>query len=82
MLLLIAVLLIGWPHVVNSILVDAGFEEGSFAGLKWKAKLTQSDDTLLKAQSTIADLTDHSNLSAAISDLKAQITGTETKAKE
>ena len=56
MLLLIAVLLIGWPQTINNILVEAGFEEGSFAGLKWKAKLTQSDETLLKAQATIADL--------------------------
>jgi hypothetical protein len=82
MLLLIAVLLLAWPQTINSILVAAGFEEGSFAGVKWKAKLTQSDDTLLKAQSTIADLTDqNSKLSAALSDLKAQVTGTETKAK-
>lgn len=30
MLLVIAVLLIGWPQTINSILVEAGFEEGSF----------------------------------------------------
>lgn len=55
-LLLIAILLLFWPATINNILVEAGFEEGSFAGLKWKKKLTESDETLLKAQSTISDL--------------------------
>ncbi len=45
--LLMAVLLIGWPQTINNILVEAGFEEGSFAGVKWKAKLTKSDSASL-----------------------------------
>lgn len=81
-LLLIAVLLIRWPQTFNSILVDAGFEEGSFAGLKWKAKLTQSDDALLKAQATIADLKDQNEkLNKALSETKSQIGSTDIKAK-
>jgi hypothetical protein len=55
-LLLIAVMLLVWPRVVNNILVEAGFEEGSFAGLKWKASLETSDDALIDARATIADL--------------------------
>lgn len=80
MLLLIAVLLIGWPQTINSILVEAGFEEGSFAGVKWKAKLTQSDETLLKAQATIADLREQNEkLNKALSEVKSQIASAEVK---
>jgi hypothetical protein len=32
-LLLMAVLLIGWPKTINGILIDAGFKKGSIAGL-------------------------------------------------
>lgn len=80
MLLLIAVLLIGWPQTINSILVEAGFEEGSFAGVKWKAKLTQSDKILLRAQSTIADVREQNEkLSKALSGVKSQIASAEVK---
>ena len=82
MLLLIAVLLIGWPQTINSILVEAGFEEGSFAGVKWKAKLTQSDDILLKAQATIADLKEQNNiLNSPLSEIKPQIDSVAVQAK-
>lgn len=81
MLLLIAILLIGWPQTINSILVEAGFEEGSFAGVKWKAKLTQSDTILLKAQATIADLKEQNeNLNNALLALKSQVHSPEIKA--
>ena len=81
MLLFMAVLLIGWPQTINSILVEAGFEEGSFAGMNWKAKLTQSDDTLLKAQATIADLREQNEkLNSALSEVKSQIASPEIKA--
>lgn len=80
-LLLLAILLIGWPQTINSILVDAGFEEGSFAGMKWKAKLTQSDDTLLRAQATIADLKDQNDkLNKALSEVKSLVGSAEVKA--
>ena len=35
----LAVLLLVFPTTFNDRLTQAGFEEGSFAGLKWKAKL-------------------------------------------
>lgn len=81
MLLLIAVLLIGWPQTINSILVEAGFEEGSFAGLKWKAKLTKSDATLLKALDTIADLREQNeNLNNALLEVKSHVPSAEVRA--
>lgn len=81
MLLLLAVLLIGWPQTINSILVEAGFEEGSFAGMKWKAKLTQSDETLLKAQAAIADLREqNSKLNNALAEVQSQIASPKVKA--
>jgi hypothetical protein len=81
-LLLMAILLIGWPNTINQILSDAGFEEGSIAGLKWKKHLEQSDDSLVKAKSIIADLR-HQNdtLSKVISDLKNYTSNTELKEK-
>jgi hypothetical protein len=81
LLLLMAVLLISLPETFNSILVRAGFEEGSFAGIKWKKKLTESDDALLKAQATIADLTaQNQKLSEALSGTKGQVASADTKA--
>src|SRR6266568_1641393 len=71
MLLLMAVLLVKWPGTFNNILVNAGFEEGSFAGLKWKKKLSQSDTELVSAQSTIADLkVQNEKLTKALADAK------------
>lgn len=57
-LLLLVILLIVWPRKVNDILVDAGFTKGSFGGLEWQANLKHSDESLLKAQALIADLSD------------------------
>ncbi|WP_163833444.1 hypothetical protein [Spartinivicinus ruber] len=81
-LLLIAILLIGWPQKVNSILVEAGFEEGSFAGMKWKAKLTQSDEVLIEAQAIITDFREQNKkLGVTLTELRQQMTSTETKEK-
>jgi len=67
--LVIAVLLLFWPTTINTILVKAGFEEGSFAGLKWKAKLDKTDDALLVAQSVISDLREQNQrLSSALEE--------------
>jgi hypothetical protein len=38
-LLILAVLLVVFPRKFNRILVDAGFEEGSVVGFRWKSKL-------------------------------------------
>ena len=79
-LLVMAVLLIFWPTRVNSILVDAGFEEGSFAGLTWKAKLSETDDALVEAQATIEDLrTQNHKLSEALEGTKNAIANAEVK---
>lgn len=75
MLLLLGVLLILWPAAINDILVTAGFEEGSFAGLQWKARLTQSDGSLVKAQALIADLKDQNErLNQALSQAQGPST--------
>lgn len=55
-LFLLAVLLIAFPQQFNAILVDAGFEEGSLVGFKWKSKLVESNQALSEAQATIAEL--------------------------
>jgi len=54
--------------------MKAGFEEGSFAGLKWKAKFSESDAALLTAQATIADLREQNEkLNNALAEVKTQI---------
>jgi len=55
-LLLLAGLLLLFPTKLNDLLVNAGFEEGSIVGFKWKARLVQSDEALQNAQATITDL--------------------------
>lgn len=81
MLLVMAVLLIVWPQTINDILVAAGFEEGSFAGMKWKAKLAEADEVLLKSQATISDLRDQNEkLNNTLVEVKPQIASTEVKA--
>lgn len=55
-LLLLGILLIVFPSTFNGILVSAGFEEGSFAGMKWKSKLQNSDEALKVATGKIAEL--------------------------
>jgi len=73
-LLLLAVLLVGWPETFNDILVRAGFEEGSLVGLQWKARVSKQDSELVAAQSLIADLkTQNANLEKALADAKAQL---------
>ena len=58
-LLLLALLLVAFPSTFNNLLMSAGFEEGSFAGLKWKAKLDASSSSLNDARMTINDLKKH-----------------------
>ena len=57
-LVLLALLLVGWPDAFSGILIRAGFREGNIAGFKWEAQLAQSDDTLKTAQDTITALRD------------------------
>jgi hypothetical protein len=55
-LLLLAVLLVAFPLQFNAMLTDAGFEEGSLVGFKWKSKLIESNRALEEAQQTISSL--------------------------
>jgi hypothetical protein len=55
-LFFLGILLILFPGQFNSMLVRAGFEEGSIVGFTWKKKLVESDDALQKAQATISEL--------------------------
>lgn len=73
-LLLLAVLLIAFPSTLNSILVNAGFEEGSFVGFKWKSKLVDSDAALKEARSTISDLQKKNNeMANALAEANAKL---------
>lgn len=81
MLLVMAILLLVWPKVIKNVLVDAGVKKGNFAGMEWEANFSQSDENLVKSQSTIADLIEQNGkLSKALSEVKAQISNTEVKA--
>ncbi len=55
-IIILAVLLIAFPLKFNSILVEAGFEEGSIVGFKWKSKLLESNETLEKANLSLVAL--------------------------
>lgn len=55
-LFMAALLLLAFPVRFNAILSDAGFEEGSFAGLKWKRQFVDTDTALRTAQDTITSL--------------------------
>jgi hypothetical protein len=52
----VLVLLLAFPESLNTMLTNAGFEEGSLVGFKWKAKLVEADQALKDAQATITDL--------------------------
>lgn len=56
LIFLLALLLLFFPKKLNDKLVEAGFEEGSVVGFKWKAGLAQSDISLKEAQASITDL--------------------------
>jgi len=51
-------LLFFYPKTLNTILTEAGFEEGSLVGFKWKAKIADTTDALNEARATINDLKD------------------------
>jgi hypothetical protein len=51
-----AVLLLVFPATFNTILTSAGFEEGSFAGLKWKRQFFDTDVALRTAQDALTSL--------------------------
>jgi len=55
-LFLLALMLIFFPKSLNEVLTNAGFEEGSIVGFKWKARLVETDDALKAANTTIESL--------------------------
>ncbi|MGH7888818.1 MAG: hypothetical protein ACREPG_13230 [Candidatus Binatia bacterium] len=80
-LLLMAVLLIWWPESFNKILVDAGFDEGSFAGLHWKAKVIQQDAELVKSLAEIKDWKEQNNQQIKVlTEVKSKLGSEEIKA--
>jgi hypothetical protein len=71
---ILGLLLIVFPMQFNSILVNAGFEEGSLVGFKWKSKLVESDKALKDAQATISDLqAKNDELVKALGDTNAKL---------
>ncbi|MGE6105594.1 hypothetical protein ACLHZT_18585 [Aeromonas veronii] len=73
-ILILAVLLVAFPVQFNSILVNAGFEEGSIVGFKWKKGLVQSNNALQDAQNTISKLQgENDNLLKALNDAKLKL---------
>lgn len=73
-LVLLAILLVAFPAQFNEMLVDAGFEEGSIVGFKWKSKLVESHEALKKAQTTITALKEENDrLLAALGEARQQV---------
>lgn len=75
----IGALLLFLPATFNSILTEAGFEEGSFAGLKWKAALHDTDTQLLLANDTISKLEAQNQ---ELLNLLEETSGTDDKSNE
>jgi hypothetical protein len=73
-LFVLVLLLLFFPSTFNSLLSNAGFEEGSFVGFKWKPKLLDSDKALKEAQGLITDLKEQNDkLSKALGDAQGKI---------
>lgn len=90
-LAVLAGLLLLFPATFNDRLTQAGFEEGSFAGLKWKARLVDADLGLKEARVQINNLTEQLRLAteklrqaeAALNDpkFKADVEALESKSQ-
>ena len=79
-LFVFALLLLIFPSTVGSLLSNAGFEEGSFAGLKWKPKLERADESLKEARATINDLQEQNDeMSGLLTKLEPTVTDPELK---
>ena len=74
-LFLLAVLLVAFPVKLNSMLVDAGFKEGSVAGFKWQSSLVNSNQALEEAQAKITELQkENNNQVKALAEARALLT--------
>ena len=73
-LFILALLLLVFPATFNSILSNAGFEEGSFVGFKWKPKLLNADAALKEAQALITDLREQNDkMSKALAEAQSKL---------
>lgn len=73
-LFILAFLLLLLPTQFNIILVKAGFEEGSFLGLKWKKQLNLTNTDLQEANVLINDLKKKNNqLDQALAEAQKKI---------
>lgn len=73
-LFVLVLLLLVFPTTFNSMLSNAGFEEGSFVGFKWKPKLLDSDAALKEAQALITDLKEQNEeMSKALGDAQSKL---------
>jgi hypothetical protein len=76
----VAFLLLVFPGTFNAILTNAGFEEGSFAGLKWKRQFVDTDTALRTAQDTITSLqAQNADLLKALGDVETRAGDAEQK---
>lgn len=79
-LFLLAIFLVAFPSKINSMLIDAGFKEGSVAGFKWQASLINSNQSLEEANAKIADLKkENDEQIKALSEARAQLKDTALK---
>ncbi|HMI06049.1 MAG TPA: hypothetical protein VK528_00780 [Flavobacterium sp.] len=56
-LLVILLLLLIFPGRLNSVFIQAGFEEGTIVGMKWKKGITNANIQVNEAKLTIVNLT-------------------------
>jgi|GEM_PF-2268693 len=79
-LFLFAMLLLIFPSKVGSLLSQAGFEEGSFAGFKWKPKLEMADESLKEARATITNLQEQNDeMLGLLTKIEPKVTDPELK---
>lgn len=79
-LFLLAVLLVAFPAKLNSMLIDAGFKEGSLAGFKWQSSLVNSNQALEEAQAKISELQKVNNEQVkALAEARALLTDSALK---
>jgi hypothetical protein len=79
-LFLFAMLLLIFPSKVGSLLSEAGFEEGSFAGFKWKPKVEKTVESLNEAGATITELKKQNEaMSGLLKKIEPSVTDSELK---
>jgi hypothetical protein len=79
---LLMILLVACPSRINSMLIAAGFKEGSVAGFKWQSSLVDSNQSLEEAQAKISELQKEKDEQVkALSEAKAHVTDPTLKAQ-